>query len=560
LVPEPRRFEFDGTWYDFDGFSIFPEFLAKEFGVPRGSWVIEKVSGKGTGVSIEEKGVVRIWGDERVAYATLVQLVIQGRGRLPRVRIVEEFRFSFRGFHLDVARGGVPTVDYLKKLLKWLFLLKYNYLALYLEDLFPWERYPDIGVHRGRYTRDELREVIEYGQRLGIEVFPSLELLGHMENILMLPPYMRYSEWHNPGEGVLNVADEEARRFGLNLLEEVLDFFPSRYIHIGGDETWALGRGKSLDVTGVFRGPELYEEYTRLLVEAVARRGKVPMIWGDMIRAAYLRESEKALWRRVLESPIWREAVIANWDYSPRDIEHFRKVIRELSEKGLKQVVAPGLWNWNRFYPDYVTALTNLRNFLTAAREDQSVIGFLVTAWGDDGSECLFTYLNPLILAAMEIAEGSGSWEEKWIALTGEDRRVTEARKIFGEVDTVVNEWSTRWGFWLPKQVLLKTRTLRMYEKYLPKELLDRLRKDLEKALEASKGVELPKELQFIKEFYEATLKALNGSIRVSDYIRLAEMYRDLWLSERKPHGLEEVIGKFWRAAGVTELEKALKS
>ena len=367
MVPEPKQLDFDGVWYDFDGFANFPEFLAKEFGVPRGSWVIEKVSGKGTGVSIEEKGVVRIWGDERVAYATLIQLVIQGRGRLPRVRIVEEFRFSFRGFHLDVARGGVPTVDYLKKLLKWLFLLKYNYLALYLEDLFPWERYPDIGVHRGRYTRDELREVIEYGQRLGIEVFPSLELLGHMENILMLPPYMRYSEWHNPGEGVLNVADEEARRFGLSLLEEVLDFFPSRYIHIGGDETWALGRGKSLDVTGVFRGPELYEEYTRLLVEAVARRGKVPMIWGDMIRAAYLRESEKALWRRVLESPIWREAVIANWDYSPRDIEHFRKVIRELSEKGLKQVVAPGLWNWNRFYPDYVTALTNLRNFLTAA-------------------------------------------------------------------------------------------------------------------------------------------------------------------------------------------------
>jgi len=555
IVPEPRRFEFDGTWYDFDGFSNFPEFLAREFGVPRGSWVVERVGGVGSGVVVE-KGVVRIWGDERVALATVLQLVVQCRGRLPRVRVEEGFRFGFRGFHLDVARGGVPTVGALKKLLRWLFLLKYNYLGLYLEDLFPWGRYPDIGVHRGRYSREELREVIEYGSSLGVEVFPSLELLGHMENILMLPPYMRFSEWHNPAEGVLDVSSSEAREFALNLLEDVISFFPSKYIHIGGDETWALGRGKSLDKTISFEGPRLYEEYTKLLVEVVKSRGRVPVVWGDMITAAYLRESEKGLWRRVLESSLWRETIVANWDYTPSGVEHFKKIIRDVADRGLRQVVAPGLWNWNRFYPDYVTALENLRNFLTAAKEEPSVEGFLITAWGDDGSECLFSYLYPLLLASMEIAEGGGNWEEKWIALTGESRDVLEARKIFGKVDTVINEYEQRWGFWLPKHVLLKTRALSIYERYIPRELFDRLRKDLEEAIESSRNIWLPNDLQFIREFYIATLRALDKKTRVSDYIKLAEIYRELWLSERKPHGLEEVIGKLWRAAGVTELEK----
>jgi len=555
IVPEPKLIEFDGTWYDFDGFSNFSEFLAREFGVSQGSWVIEKVSGTGTGVAVE-KGVVRIWGNENVALATVLQLVVQGRGKMPKIRVVEGLRFGFRGFHLDVARGGVPTVSTLKKLLRWLFLLKYNYLGLYLEDLFPWGRYPDIGAHRGRYTREELREVIEYGAALGVEVFPSLELLGHMENILSLPPYTRLSEWHNPAEGVLNISSEEARDFGLSLLEEVLDFFPSKYIHIGGDETWALGRGKSLDKTLTFEGPRLYEEYTKLLVEVVRKRGRVPMVWGDMITAAYLRESERGLWRRVLESPLWRDAVVVNWDYTPRGVEHFKKSVEELGNMGLRQVVAPGLWNWNRFYPDYVTALENLRNFLTVAREEPSVEGFLVTAWGDDGSECLFSHLYPLILAAMEIAEGVGNWEEKWLALTGEDRAVLEVRKVFGKVDTVVKEYSSRWGFWLPKHILLKTRAMSMYRRYLPQELFERVRIDLEEAVMKAESVALPQDLQFIKEFYKACLKALDDKVMTSDYIDLAKLYKEQWLSERKPQGLEEVIGKFWRAAGLVEIEE----
>ena len=535
VVPEPAKLEFRGEWLEFDGFSNFPEFLAKEFEVPKGSWEIRRVEGEGSGVDVK-KGYVEVWGDSRIYHATLLQLISQRRGYIPAVRVEEKLKFEFRGFHLDVARGGVPTVGTLKKLLRWLFILKYNYFALYVEDLFPWEKYPDIGARRGRYSVEEWREVVDYGKRLGIEVFPSLELCGHMENILTLPRYWRFSEWHRPQEGCLNVSDEEARKFAEDLLAEALEKTDSKYIHIGGDETWALGRGRSLDKTLRFEGPRLYAEHHSKLIRMVRERGKTPLLWGDMIAGMYLRETERELWKTVLENPAWREAVIANWDYTPNTVEYFREKIRLFKERGYRQVACPGLWNWNKYYPDFDTALANVRNFLQAAREE-GVMGFLVTAWGDDGEECLFSFLYPLILAAMEYAEGRGEWEEKWLALSGESREVLEVRKAFGKGE--VANYIKRVLFSPTKDV-----------KELP--IFDAWRR----ALELASKVELPPDLDFIRRCIEVGLKKIEGRATVADFLGLASTYADLWLSERKPEGLERVYARFWGAASLIELER----
>lgn len=136
IVPQPKSVNFMGRWFSFDGFSNMPCFLARTFSIPKGSWTIEKVEKQGCGISIEE-GKVKIWGNSNIAYATIIQLLMQKKDALPEIVIEESFRFSFRGYHLDIARGGVPTVSTFKDILNWLFLLKYNYFAIYLEDLFP---------------------------------------------------------------------------------------------------------------------------------------------------------------------------------------------------------------------------------------------------------------------------------------------------------------------------------------------------------------------------------------------------------------------------------------
>ena len=541
VVPEPKSLKFSGKTFAFDGFKNFPEFLASEFNVPKGEWKITTTRGEGTGLKVKEKEIL-IWGDSLINYATILQLLRQYPERLPEVEVEEKFTFTFRGYSLDIARGGVPTVETFKKILRWLFLLKYNYFSIYCEDLFPWKGHPLIGKHRGRLTEEELREVIDYGKHLGIEVFPSLELSGHMEHILSLPEYRRFSEWHRPSEGCLDLSNEEAREFAYELLQDAVEFCPSKYIHIGGDETWALGRGRSLSKTWTFEGPRLYESHHRRIIEIVKEAGKKPMLWGDMISGMYLRGITKdaSKWAEVIESPIWKEALIANWDYSPSSKEYFKEKIKIFKDRDLQQVACPGLSNWGRYYPNFKTALENIKNFLGAAKETE-ITGFLITAWGDDGEECLFSLLEPLLLASMEIAEGNGRWEEKWVALTGESKEVLKARILFGnpEISEAVKHVVFR-NFWFHR---------------MNDERRESLKAQWSKTLKETEDVRLPNDLDFIRRLIDLGVKVLNGEARVSDYISLSRIYAELWLNERKPEGLERIIERFWGAAGRTDMD-----
>jgi len=534
ITPTPKSIKISNKHFSFDGFSNFPEFFHTEFDIPKGKWIIDKISGKGTGFTITD-GKVLFWGDEYIVYASLIQIMRQIEGVLPEIEVEEDFEFEFRGYHLDIARGGVPTPKTFKTLLKWLFILKYNYLAIYFEDLFPWEKYPDIGLRRGRLSRDELKEIILYGRRLGIEVFPSLELIGHMEQILTLPPYEKFSEWYHPGEGCINLGDDEAKRFSLELLEEVLDYFPSQYIHIGGDETWALGRGKSLNKRWVFEGDKLYEEHHKDMINMVYRYGKIPIMWGDMLTGAYLTQKEKKRWQTVLKSDIWDKVLIDNWNYKDDPEATFLEEIDLFGRHRIeKEISSPGFTNWNRYYPDFQVAFTNIKNFSSASKK-RGIKRFLVTSWGDDGQECLFSFLDPLLLYNIEIFEGKGNFEDNWEALSGENRELTNIRKAFGRHNLQLYLkyllFSDRWNY-------LKDRERKLKE-------------ELKILIGMVSGITLPSDLEFIKRLIDLGLKKLESKIQADDFIALSEYYTSLWLSERKKEGLSKVLGKFWNQAGI---------
>ena len=527
-----------GRWLEFDGFADFPDFVAKEFNVPKGKWRISKVSRTGTGLETVE-GEVRIWGDENYDYATILQLMRQRDGYLPEVKIEGGPVFPFRGYHLDIARGGVPTLKTFKRILRWMFLSRYNYFAIYFEDLFPWRKDPEIGKHRGRLSEDELREVVEYGKKLGIEVFPSLELAGHMEHILSLPEYWTFSDWHRPQEGCLDVSNEDAKKFAYDLLNEAIAMSPSKHIHIGGDETWAMGRGRSLDKTWEFRGTELYMEHHKKMVDMVKQADKTPLLWGDMLTGMYLStEKERAKWADVAKSDIWEGAVIANWDYASRTVKDFRDKINLFGKRKSQQVVCPGFSNWNRYYPNFESAMENTANFILAAREEH-LPGYLVTAWGDDGEECLFSFLEPLLLACAEAAEGNVKWEDKWLVLTGEPMDVLNVRKEFGKPDVSEKIKHVLFAdFWYHR---------------LNKAERDDIARTWKSILWRVNGVNLPEDLEFIRRCLEVGVRRIEGDATPSDFIALANLYSKLWLSERKPEGLERIVERFWGAAGRTD-------
>lgn len=520
IVPEPKLLNFSGRWFQFDGFSNFPSFLGEVFNVSRGSWRIVNVTlpSPFTSYVKVKNGVVEVSGDLNVAYATVLQLIRQRPGYLPEVEIGEVLSFKFRGFHLDVARGGVPRVETFKSLLDFLFLLKYNYLGIYLEDLFPWESYPEIGTNRGKFTREELSEIINYGKKLGIEVFPSLELSGHMNNILSIPSLSKYSLSGNNFQ--LDLSNKEARNFGYTLLNEVVNFWPSSYIHIGGDEN---------QLSGVSDVPKLYESYYEKLIKIVKSNGKIPMMWGDALLWT---------WPSLASNETWKNVIIANWDYGTASKDHFIDNIRFFKDRNITQVICPGLWNWNSFYPSFDAALINLNSSLTAAR-DEKIFGFLITAWGDDGCECLLSYLRPLLLVSMEIAEGRNNWEEtwldKWVTLTNESKEVTDVRVKLGSTLIFRNL----------KPLLFKGATVDVGATSFMKSILDSISK-----------TKLPSDLFFIRAMLSAAINRSEGKLTTEEISDLEKMYSSLWLKERKPEGLDYNLQKFQNIVEQVKLEK----
>lgn len=189
---------------------------------------------------------------------------------IPACRITDKPRYGYRGMHLDVSRHFFP-VSYIKKYLDVMALHKFNTFHWHLTDDQGWrieiKKYPkltQVGSKRretivghyddydpqvfdgkpygGFYTQDDVREVIRYAATKHINVVPEIELPGHaLAALAAYPelacspgPYQVATKW-----GVFNdvfCPTEKTFSFLQDVLTEIIDLFPSKYIHIGGDE------------------------------------------------------------------------------------------------------------------------------------------------------------------------------------------------------------------------------------------------------------------------------------------------------------------------------------
>ena len=186
---------------------------------------------------------------------------------LPAVTINDYPRFAYRGMHLDVSRHFFPA-DSIKKYIDILALHNINTLHWHLTDDQGWrieiKKYPEltkIGSQRkqtvighnsgeydgkpygGFYTQDEIRDVIAYAKERFITIIPEIDLPGHQQAALATYPELGctggpYDVWQQWGvsEDVICAGNEKSMQFLEDVLSEVIDLFPSEYIHIGGDE------------------------------------------------------------------------------------------------------------------------------------------------------------------------------------------------------------------------------------------------------------------------------------------------------------------------------------
>ena len=221
-------------------------------------------------LKVTPKGVViKAAGDAGVFYARQTLRQMTGNGKITDIQccqIKDYPRFPYRGLHVDVSRH-FRSIDFLKKQIDAMARFKMNRMHIHLTDAAGWrlqiDSYPRLSdfaawrpqstwkewwagdrkycdkdtpeAYGGYYMKKDIRELLEYAAARHIEIIPEIELPSHSEEVLAAYPELGCSsEAYKDSE--FCVGNEASFEFLEAVLTEVIELFPSEYIHIGGDE------------------------------------------------------------------------------------------------------------------------------------------------------------------------------------------------------------------------------------------------------------------------------------------------------------------------------------
>ena len=282
---------------------------------------------------------------------TLIQLLPDVKSaslQIPAVSITDYPRFDYRGMHLDVSRHFFD-VNFVKQYIDYLALHKMNYFHWHLTDDHGWrieiKKYPkltEIGAwrdgsivglwpgkgnenikyqvlptginitpkdaviktdglkHGGFYTQEQIKDVVEYAAKRYITIIPEIEMPAHSMALLAAYPelgtepnkkYEVAQTWGmmNKYNNVLQASDTTFK-FLENVLAEVMDLFPSQYIHIGGDEASKVWWKQSavsqqiMKANGLKNESELQSYFIQRIEKFVNSKGKTIIGWNEILQ------------------------------------------------------------------------------------------------------------------------------------------------------------------------------------------------------------------------------------------------------------------------------------
>ena len=376
---------------------------------------------QGSGIEVEGRKSDRVGvhfesGRAVISYVNKVQffrelgILADAAKRSDRYSRHEDGFFTTLGVMIDTSRCGVPTVDSLKKLFDYLAIFGYTTVFLYTEDTVELEGRPYFGYMRGRYTHDELRSIDDYAYEYGIEVIPCIECYGHMEKYLIWPESWPIMDT----KGVLLAREEKTFEFIDQLISTVSSCFRSRYVHIGMDEAWDMGRGKFLDKHGYVPPAEIFAEYMDGLMQITRRHGLTPIMWSDMYFrigcGRYYADEDQDLPPEVIES-IPEDVELVFWHYG-ESYGCDDRMMKKHNATGRRTWFAGGLWGWVGHFPEHNYALDTTRAAMEACRNNH-VKDMMTTIWTNDNAECdTFTNLYGLSFTA-ELAFDKGADAKK---------------------------------------------------------------------------------------------------------------------------------------------------
>ena len=218
---------------------------------------------------------------------------------LPLVEVTDRPRFGWRGLMIDVSRHFFSK-EQLKKTIDAMAVHKLNVLHLHLTDDPGWrieiEKYPRLttvgaigdrtnpeGPERWYFSKEDIREIVEHAARHHIMVVPEIDMPGH--SMAAARAYPQFFDGHR----TFNPANAETYEFVKDVLVEVMELFPSGYLHFGGDEVrdhrWAdiPGIRTFMEENGYTDLKEVEGHFDRFVADFIVEKGYTPIGWDDIV-------------------------------------------------------------------------------------------------------------------------------------------------------------------------------------------------------------------------------------------------------------------------------------
>ena len=318
---------------------------------------------------------------------------------------------------VDMSRNAVRTVITVKKLMRFMVLMGYTDLQLYMEDVYEIPEEPYFGYKRGRYSQNELKEIVSYGNMLGLEVVPAIQTLAHLNGMVRWETY-----WDIVDFGDILLVDE-TKTYELidHMLKSLSECFTTSKINLGLDEAHMIGLGKYLDKHGYTKRVDILARHINKVCEIARKYGfEKPMVWSDMFfrlvsNGAYA--SVKQLPEEILNLPP-ENLTMLGWNYYSTDCKYYENVLGIYKKFNREICYASGSNSWHGVTPMNKFAMNQTKAVINACKK-RKVDNYMFTIWGDDGAECSIFASLPAMAYAASLANGNKNYKKLFFKMIG---------------------------------------------------------------------------------------------------------------------------------------------
>lgn len=357
--------------------------------------------------------------------------------------VTEHPVFSELGASFDLSRNAVMTPEALKRMFCRMALMGYNQVYLYTEETYELPGYPFFGYMRGRYSREQLRDLDQTAEKLGLEMIPCIQTLGHLERFL----HWQSSAPLRDTPDVLQVDLEESYQLIEAMIAQCRKCYRTDKIHVGMDEAMNLGLGGYLKAHGFQDSFQIMSRHVKRVLDICKKYGFHPMMWSDMyFRCASPNndyyEEHIVIPSHVVETAP-KEMELVYWDYYHDNEAFYDRYIREHQKFPCAIRFAAGMWTWLGPAMDYDVFF---RKTIPALRSCMrcGIDKVMLTTWGDDGGE---TSPQAMLLGLQAFAEfcyeqttDFSELDRRLYACTGADGEALRAISGFNKTEKLAPE------------------------------------------------------------------------------------------------------------------------